>query len=101
MKNIRAFNVENNQAVTVSTLEHIIRNIKSIWKNLTNPTWEHQLLDLYRETLETGNDLLDRTNTGTRAIFGPQYVIDLKKGFPLVTTKKMGLKSIIAELLWF
>lgn len=101
MKNIRAFNVENNQVVTVSPLEQNIRKIKSIWKNLTNPTWEHQLLDLYRETLETGNDRLDRTNTGTRAIFGPQYVIDLKKGFPLVTTKKMGLKSIIAELLWF
>jgi thymidylate synthase len=61
----------------------------------------HQYEDFMRHVFEHGASKADRTGTGTRSVFGHQMRFDLSEGFPLVTTKRVHLKSIIYELLWF
>jgi thymidylate synthase len=60
-----------------------------------------QYLDLLEHVMENGVDRMDRTGTGTRGVFGHQMRLDLSEGFPMLTTKKLHLKSIVHELIWF
>lgn len=60
-----------------------------------------QYLDLLKKIMDEGRDREDRTGTGTRGLFGYQMRMDLSKGFPLLTTKKVFIRGIIVELLWF
>mgnify|MGYP000220994466 CR=1 FL=1 len=60
-----------------------------------------QYLELLADVMRNGTDRPDRTGTGTRSVFGRQIRMDLSKGFPLLTTKKVHLKAILYELLWF
>ena len=60
----------------------------------------HSYLNLLREVLEQGDERLDRTGVGTRAVFGRQVRFDLARGFPLLTTKRIHWKSVVQELMW-
>ncbi len=62
---------------------------------------EQQYLDLMKKVMLEGDQKTDRTGTGTRSLFGAQIRFDLNSGFPLLTTKKLHLRSIAYELLWF
>jgi thymidylate synthase len=68
---------------------------------VSSPAVPTQYEDLLRRVMEHGTRKADRTGTGTRSVFGHQMRFDLSEGFPLVTTKRVHLRSIVGELLWF
>ena len=70
-------------------------------KNLPVPTGEEAYLTLVRKILHSGSPSIDRTQVGTLSVFGEKLSFDLKKGFPLLTTKKVYWKGVVEELLWF
>ena len=69
--------------------------------SFSTPDTMRQYLDFMRHVYQHGSEKTDRTGTGTRSVFGYQMRFDLQQGFPLITTKKAHLKSIIHELIWF
>lgn len=69
--------------------------------NRARDSWEHQYISLVSDILENGDDRVDRTGVGTRALFGRNLDIDLTKGYPAVTTKKLAFKGVVSELFWF
>lgn len=70
-------------------------------ENTQERTWEHDYLDLLAKITRDGDDRDERTGTGTRALFGERLEIDLRNGFPAMTTKKLAWKAVVSELLWF
>lgn len=94
---------QNNNFMNV--LQDLMGQLGDVMSEVTNPTrsdsWEWQYLDLIRDILENGDDRVDRTGTGTRALFGKTLDIDLRKGFPAVTTKKLAWKKVKSELKFF
>lgn len=79
----------------------VIRTDKRVCSDTEGLYWEDQYLENLFHCLRYGNDRVDRTGDGTRSIFAPELRVDLQQAYPLVTTKKMGIKTIIEELFWF
>lgn len=94
---------ENNDIVDklANKLGELLSHFGDEHSNARIDTWEWQYLDLIQDILENGDDRIDRTGVGTRAVFGRHLDIDLRKGFPAVTTKKLAWRAVESELIWF
>ena len=101
MDPIRTYGQQDTVEVDGNTTSNQVADKSEPASNGTGKHPEYQYLDLVRNILENGTDKMDRTGVGTRSIFGAQIRFDLSKGYPLLTTKKVYLRAIVHELLWF
>jgi len=98
---IKNFQLKTNTSITTKCKLNLCDVIVEYRRYNRYSTSEDKYLELLREVLDSGEERIDRTKTGTLSLFGPQIEIDIENSFPLLTTKKMNFKNIVTEVLWF
>lgn len=98
----RPWNVElDSDKLDTAELDRSIKRLEQAMTIKPVKTWEHQYLALIERILETGEERMERTGTGTLSVFSAHLDINLAEGFPAVTTKKLAFKAMLSELLFF